>query len=233
MKKFLFTVIAAIACASPTFAQASSDGFTVAFNLGSSPIAEAFSIGGDLTYNTTLTENLTLTANTAIFYDSLSSAFGLDVSLAPRYMQSLLANENSDLSAYTELEALVTILPTPVALRLTQKAGLNLTYGVSEIFSIQTALEARAIVTFDGQPVSFVPIIGSLVQGNLLLAEQLGFSFGTFVITEFTTIFFLPFLNVNYAITSTTDISFRAGYDPGFFQSTNGLYVTFEGRIKL
>jgi hypothetical protein len=234
MKRFLFTVIATIACISPTLAQSSSDGFTVSINLGSSPIGQAFSVGGGLTYDTSLTENLTLKANTTINYDSLTRAFGLDLTVAPRYIQGLLAGENYDLSAYAELDARITILPTPVALRLTPKIGASLTYGISEIFFIQTTLEARAIVIFNGQPITFVPIIGGQIQGNLLLSEQLRFSFGTILATQFTTVFLVPSLTLEYLISPTIGVTFEAGFDPGIFRpNTNGLYISLEGRFKL
>jgi hypothetical protein len=234
MKKLVFIVIAAIASASPTFAQTSSDGFTVSFNLGSSPIGEAFNVGGGLTYNALLTENLTLTASTAIAYESQTRTFGLDLTLVPRYSQNLLAGENYDLSAYAELETQVTILPTPVALRLTPKLGASLTYGISEIFSILTVLETRAIIFLNGQPITFVPIIGSRIQGNVLLSEQFGFSFGTILATEFTTFIILPYLDLYYVITPTFGVSLGVGLDPGIFRSnTNGLYFSLEGRIKL
>jgi hypothetical protein len=104
-EEIFLTVIATIACISPTFAQSSSDGLTVSFNLGSSPTGQAFSVGGGLTYNASLTENLMLAASTAINYDSLTKALGLDLTATPRHIQSLLAGKNYDPSAYAELEA--------------------------------------------------------------------------------------------------------------------------------
>jgi hypothetical protein len=234
MKKFLFTVIVVIAGISPTFAQSSSDGFTVAFNLGSSPIAEAFSVGAGLTYNATLSENISLEAGAKVSYNSLTQTFGLGISATPQYTLSLLSGERYDLNAYTALETAITVLPTPVGLYLTPKAGVNLTYAVNEVFSVLTGLELSASVNFDGQPVTFAPFLGALVQGDVFLSEQLQISLGSYFGTDFAGVYFNPFLNIGYSIAPTIGIGIGAGYDDGvFLTDTAGWYIKLGGKIRL
>jgi hypothetical protein len=234
MKNFFFAVTAAIACTGPTFAQSSSDGFTVAFSLGSSPIAEAFSVGAGLTYNATLSENISLEAAAKVSYNSLSQTFGMGINATPQYKLGLLSGENYNLSAYAALEAAVMVLPTPVGLFLTPKAGVNLTYDLDDVFSVLTGLELSASVNFDGQPVSFAPFLGALVQGDVFLSEQLQISLGSYFGTDFAAVYFNPFLNIGYAITPTMGIGIGAGYDDGvFLTDTAGWYIKLGGKIRL
>ncbi len=234
MKKFVFAVISAIACASPSFAQSNDDGFTISFGLGTSPIAEAFSVGAGLTYNATLSENLSLEVGANIGYNSLAQTFGLGLGITPTYTLSLLSDESLNLEVYAALETTIVILPTPVGLYLTPKAGIDLTYNVTEMFSVFTSLELNLSVNFDGQPILLTPLLGALVQGNVFLGEQLEINLGSYIGTDFAAVYFNPFVHLDYAITPTIGIGIEAGYDKSVFVlDTAGWYIRIGGQIKL
>jgi hypothetical protein len=234
MKKFVFTVIAAIVCASPSFAQSSSDGFTVSFDLGSSPIAEAFTVSAGLSYNAMLSENISLEVGAKVGYSSLAQVFGLGLAVKPTYTLSLFSDENVDLEAYAALDTTIVIVPTPVGLYLNPKAGIDLTYNVNEMFSVLTNLELSLAMNFDGQPIVASPFLGVLVQGDVVLSQQLGIKLGSAIGTDFAAVYFNPFVHLDYVIAPTIGLGFEAGYDDGvFLPGTAGWYISLSGRIKL
>ena len=231
MKKILFTLAAVAAFGAPAMAQ----NFSAILSVGTSPIAQAFSVRGVLSYSTALVDNLSLTAQVRANFNSATNTFALSLRATPRYTLSLFTDIGLDITGFAALDVLLSVVPSPVILIVTPLVGVDVAYALTDELALYTGLEFDFSVffAFNGSPISTLPFLSGYLELGYAVLEPLTVSLGSNIGTDFNAVGFNPYLNLAYRLTDMITLILEGGFDNGgFLANANGGYIFLRGRFR-
>ena len=233
MKKILFTLAAVAALSAPAMAQ----NFSAILSVGTSPIAQAFSVRGVLSYSTTLIDNLSLTAQVRANFNSANNpnTFALSLRATPRYTLSLFTDIGLDVTGFAALDVLLGVVPSPVFVVVTPLVGVDVAYALTDELALYTGLEFDFSVffAFNGSPISTLPFLSGYLELGYAVLEPLTVSLGSNIGTDFNAVGFNPYLNLAYRLTDMITLILEGGFDNGgFLANANGGYIFLRGRFR-
>jgi hypothetical protein len=231
MKKFLFALAAIAALSAPAMAQ----NFSAILSVGTSPIAQAFSVRGVLSYSTTLVDNLSLTAQARVNFNSAFNTFSLSARATPRYTLSLFTDIGLDVTGFAAVDFLLSVVPSPVFLVVTPLVGLDVAYALTDELALYTGLEFDFSVNFifNNSPISTSPFLSAYLELGYAVLEPVTVSLGSNAGTDFAGVYFNPYLNLAYRLTDMITLILEGGFDNGgFLANANGGYIFLRGRFR-
>jgi hypothetical protein len=232
MKKILFALAAVATLSAPAMAQ----NFSATLSLGTSPIAQAFSVRGVLSYSTTLIENLSLTAQArANFNSANTNTFSFSVRVTPRYTLSLFTDIGLDVTGFAALDVLLNVVPSPVFLIVTPLVGLDVAYALTDDLALYAGLEFdfSVAVSFGSGAIATAPFLSGYLELGYAVLESVTVSLGSNAGTDFAGVFFNPYLNLAYRLTDMITLILEGGFDNGgFLANADGGYIFLRGRFR-
>ncbi len=232
MKKILFALVALAAFSAPAMAQ----NVSAIVSVGTSPIAQAFSVRGVLSYSTTLIDNLSLTVQARVNFNSATTnTFSLSARVTPRYTLSLFTDTGLDVTGFAALDVLLGVVPSPVFLVVTPLVGLDVAYALTDELAVYAGLEFdfSVRVIFNNSPISTSPFLSAYLELGYAVLEPVTVSLGSNAGTDFAGVYFNPYLNLAYRLFDRITLILEGGFDNGgFLANANGGYIFLRGRFR-